>query len=249
MSNISESGREWANQQSIIPIMRCFSNSDPKNANSRNTAPIFVAFLCFGVLQRNQPKLAAFTSENTGRELNQGAVGRTGTNSIDPNQFLRSALLYADIAYRQLPAFGGKMICQSKTIAMAMMLGAAVPSTSFAESIGEASFMSNCAVCHGADGKGNGPIVDFLKSAPSDLTMISAHNGGMFPIENVYQVIADTDLQRAHGTNEMPIWGNRFNSEVIAQEGEYGSGSSGQQTAQARILELVYFLATIQEPM
>ncbi|MHA6324319.1 c-type cytochrome [Roseivivax sp. CAU 1753] len=141
-----------------------------------------------------------------------------------------------------------KMIHQSKSIVLATILAASVPVATVAETIGQGSFMANCAVCHGADGKGNGPFLDFMKNAPSDLTQISERNGGRFPIETVYQIIADTDQQRAHGTSEMPIWGNRFNADVIAEEGEYGTGASGLPTAQARILELVYFLATIQEP-
>ncbi|MDU8913395.1 cytochrome c [Aestuariicoccus sp. MJ-SS9] len=123
----------------------------------------------------------------------------------------------------------------------------ALPAMAVAQDkIGEAAFMANCAACHGVDGKGNGPIIDFMKSAPADLTMIAARNGGTFPIEAVYATIADAEQTRGHGTSEMPIWGNRFNADVIAMEGEYGMGKSGVPTAQARILELVYYLATIQ---
>lgn len=139
------------------------------------------------------------------------------------------------------------MIRYIKSIPAAMVIILAIPNASIAQDIGQASFMANCAVCHGADGKGNGPILDFLKAAPSDLTTLSAQNGGQFPIERVYDVIADVDQVRAHGVSDMPVWGNRFNAEVIAQEGEFGSGASGVPTAQFRILELVYFLATIQE--
>lgn len=135
-----------------------------------------------------------------------------------------------------------------KSCLAAMSLALLAPNSLLAQDpIGQGAYMANCAVCHGANGNGNGPIVDFLKSAPSDLTKISERNGGVFPIEQVYAVIADAEQNRAHGTSEMPIWGNRFNADIIAQEGEYGTGHSGVPTAQARILELVYFLATIQE--
>ena len=124
----------------------------------------------------------------------------------------------------------------------------ALPSLSLAQdAIGQKAFMANCGVCHGADGRGNGPIVDFMKSAPSDLTKIAERNDGRFPVQAVYDVIADAERNRAHGTSEMPVWGDRFNMDVIAAEGEYGTGDSGVPTAQARILELVFFLATIQE--
>ena len=133
----------------------------------------------------------------------------------------------------------------SALVAIAMMC--AVPTASLAEGIGEASFMANCAVCHGSDGAGNGPLLDFLKAAPSDLTQISARNGGQFPFEQVYETISDAGRNRGHGTGEMPVWGNRFNAEVIRQEGEFGDGVSGIPTARYRILELVFYLATIQE--
>lgn len=135
----------------------------------------------------------------------------------------------------------------AKLVLSALAIAIATPTMSLAQEIGEASFMSNCAVCHGADGKGNGPIVDMLKDGPSDLTKIAAANGGNFPIKTVYSIIADADQNRAHGTSEMPIWGNRFNDEIIAEEGEFGVGGSAGPSAQTRILELVYFLATIQE--
>ncbi len=139
------------------------------------------------------------------------------------------------------------MFSYPKYVLSAMAIAVAVPSASSAQEIGEGSFLANCAACHGADGKGNGPIVDFLKSAPSDLTEISMRNGGQFPIKRVYEVIADADQTRGHGTSEMPIWGNRFNADIVSQEGDYGTGGSGMPTAQSRVLELVFFLATIQE--
>ena len=139
------------------------------------------------------------------------------------------------------------MIPSAKNLLSAIAIILTVPVVSVAEEIGEAAFMANCAVCHGADGKGNGPILDFLKAAPSDLTKLSERNGGQFPFQRVYSVIADVEQSRGHGTSEMPIWGNRFSAEIIAQEGEYGNGVSGIPSAQSRILELVFFLGTIQD--
>ena len=105
------------------------------------------------------------------------------------------------------------------------------------ESIGEREFMKNCAVCHGANGAGN-----------ADLTTISARNGGQFPFQAVYDTIANVESNRAHGTSEMPVWGDRFNMEIITQEGEFGTGTSGIPAARTRILELVFYLGTIQQP-
>ena len=39
----------------------------------------------------------------------------------------------------------------------------------------------NCAVCHGDDGKGNGPYAPELKAQPADLTQLAKKNNGAFP--------------------------------------------------------------------
>lgn len=115
------------------------------------------------------------------------------------------------------------------------------------ERIGENEFIKNCAVCHGANGKGEGPILDFLKQAPADLTQIRNRNGGLFPMQAVYDTIVDAGRTRAHGDSEMPIWGERYALEIIAEEGDYGFGPGSRVTTRARVLELVFFLANIQE--
>src|SRR5262249_80915 len=70
-------------------------------------------------------------------------------------------------------------------------------------------FKQYCAVCHGLDAKGNGPMAVSLKKAPADLTHISARNGGMFPRARVEQIISG-NTRAAHGTHEMPVWGPIF---------------------------------------
>ncbi len=76
---------------------------------------------------------------------------------------------------------------------------------------GPALYKAYCAVCHGIDGHGTGPIASTLKAAPADLTKIAARNGGIFPAKKVEKVIAGEE-QRGfeHGTKEMPLWGPVF---------------------------------------
>ena len=113
------------------------------------------------------------------------------------------------------------------------------------DSIGKMEFQKNCAACHGKGGKGDGPLVEFLKQTPPDLTLLSKKNGGVYPQAKVYEWIRDPKRIRAHGTEEMPIWGDRYSKEIIELYGpDYtGSGSSVQQ----RILELVFYIGTIQQ--
>jgi mono/diheme cytochrome c family protein len=46
---------------------------------------------------------------------------------------------------------------------------------------GQQEYLNSCAVCHGADGKGDGPLADELRKRPSDLTTLTRRNGGEFP--------------------------------------------------------------------
>ena len=89
------------------------------------------------------------------------------------------------------------------------VLAAAVHAEEF--DVGKAEFQSSCASCHGRDGKGKGPISQQLKVSPADLTTLAKNNGGVFPTNAVYEAIYGSKTIAAHGTREMPIWGERFN--------------------------------------
>ncbi len=66
-----------------------------------------------------------------------------------------------------------------------------------------------CASCHGVDGKGDGPAAKALKKGPADLTQIAKKNGGKFPTDRIRKYIDGTEMPpEAHGSREMPIWGN-----------------------------------------
>ena len=71
-------------------------------------------------------------------------------------------------------------------------------------------FRTYCAVCHGSDGRGGGPAADALKKRPADLTQLARKNGGKFPALHVANVVDGNGLEGAHGSRDMPIWGNVF---------------------------------------
>ena len=77
---------------------------------------------------------------------------------------------------------------------------------------GKTMFHEYCAVCHGEDGKGNGPAADALKKAPADLTQVARKNGGTFPELKVQRTITGADDVAAHGNRAMPVWGPIFRS-------------------------------------
>jgi len=75
---------------------------------------------------------------------------------------------------------------------------------------GKEMFVEYCAVCHGKDGKGSGPAASALKKAPADLTTLTSRNNGKFPEARVAEYIHGDSEVSAHGSREMPIWGDLF---------------------------------------
>src|ERR1700677_4075548 len=73
---------------------------------------------------------------------------------------------------------------------------------------GPALYAAYCSVCHGTDGKGDGPMARSLRLAPPDLTRIAMRNGGTFSMGRLQRVISGEEtLPQGHGTREMPLWG------------------------------------------
>jgi mono/diheme cytochrome c family protein len=79
-----------------------------------------------------------------------------------------------------------------------------------ANSSGAREYMDNCARCHGADAKGNGPDANSKPGYhPADLTEITKHHGDKFPRQEIYDVIdGDKRLPGHYNFNSpMPLWG------------------------------------------
>ena len=101
--------------------------------------------------------------------------------------------------------------------------------------LGRIEYQSKCALCHGMDGKGNGPFASQLKTAPTDLTQLAKKNGGVFPQSAVEKTIDGTQEVAAHGPRDMPIWVYRFH---LRRE------AAGQKTRQDALVD---YLNRIQE--
>lgn len=108
---------------------------------------------------------------------------------------------------------------------------------------GKREFDTNCASCHGPGAKGDGPLASFLKRPPADLTVLARKNGGVFPIERVYNVI-DGTTSGVHGTREMPVWGHDYR--VKAAEYYVDVPYDPETFVRGRILSLVDYLNRIQ---
>jgi mono/diheme cytochrome c family protein len=120
--------------------------------------------------------------------------------------------------------------------------------------IGKALFQSSCASCHGANAKGNGPLAGQLKVQPPDLTMLAKRNNGAFPTDTLYQTIDGTKVVAAHGSRDMPIWGERFNPIVglpHAVDPYYwnlaGPDQSPDVVVRKRIVAVIDYLGRVQQ--
>lgn len=103
---------------------------------------------------------------------------------------------------------------------------------------GRDSFDRYCTACHGADGRGTGPVASALKTPPADLTTLAERNGGSFPRQRVSSFIEGTDRSfTAHGTSDMPVWGSTFR----------GLESSDARV-KVRLANLVAYVESLQRP-
>jgi mono/diheme cytochrome c family protein len=101
---------------------------------------------------------------------------------------------------------------------------------------GPALFKTYCAVCHGDDARGGGPMAVSLKAQPSDLTRIAARNGGVYPQARVERIISgEEQIPGGHGTLSMPVWGPIFSQ--IAWDQDLG---------RIRIHNLATYIARLQ---
>lgn len=96
-------------------------------------------------------------------------------------------------------------------VAATLVAFAGVASAQAKRDAGKREFESNCAVCHGKLGKGDGPYAGLVDNkGGADITMLSKKNGGVFPILRVTDTIDGRYEVKAHGPRDMPIWGTDY---------------------------------------
>jgi mono/diheme cytochrome c family protein len=97
----------------------------------------------------------------------------------------------------------------------------AFEAVTLADYSGEELFDRFCASCHGAAGRGDGPVANGLRVPVADLTAISERYGE-FPAARIRETIDGRGVViTAHGTRVMPVWGYEFwieeGGDVVAQ--------------------------------
>lgn len=134
-------------------------------------------------------------------------------------------------------------------VCLAAMALAPFPGQAEEGLIGADEYEASCLACHGVGGKGNGPMAEFLSVKPTDLTVISKNNDGVFPLLEIFQIVDGRTVVGSHGVRntegwEMPVWGARYREQTGDKYGEYGS----ETAVRARILELVFYIQAVQQP-
>ena len=101
---------------------------------------------------------------------------------------------------------------------------------------GKDMYLQYCAACHGKAGKGDGPAAKALKTQPTNLTTLTSNNHGAFPAIRIARVIQGTDDLAAHGSREMPIWGEVFTH----------MDAGGAASAKLRVDNLTEYIKSLQ---
>jgi mono/diheme cytochrome c family protein len=109
--------------------------------------------------------------------------------------------------------------------------------------LGRQEFIKSCAVCHGDDAKGDGPLSNRLDKKPLDLTLIQMNNNGVFPFIALYKVIDGRENVSMHGSRTMPIWGDRLSGESWFEV----STKHAETLARGKIFEMLLYLESVQE--
>ena len=117
----------------------------------------------------------------------------------------------------------------------------ASPQDSHAAQRGQRQFRVSCSGCHGADGRGHGPIASVLTVPVPDLSQIAARRSGRFPADEIYRIIDGQADLSAHGPRHMPVWGYEF-------FGDDPDDEVAHQQATEKIERVVGYLRSIQRP-
>ena len=105
---------------------------------------------------------------------------------------------------------------------------------------GQNLFLGYCAACHGPTGTGDGPMAPSLATTLPDLRSLTTRNDGVFPREQLVDMIDGRSLRTVHGTAEMPVWGFQFRREE-------GMTQQGLRNVDARINALIDHIESLQQ--
>jgi mono/diheme cytochrome c family protein len=137
----------------------------------------------------------------------------------------------------------------SKNIMALAGLAFVAPTFAFAAdtSIGRREYEQNCAICHGVLGDGKGWLAESLKQPVPSLKKLKKTNAGVFPVEQVYQVIDGRKDLSLHSSRHMPIWGQAFATQTQRELGQRYGSNDDDEIVRAKILALIEYISQLQE--
>lgn len=127
---------------------------------------------------------------------------------------------------------------------LGVVAGLAMATAGMAQDAGEggALFQFHCAMCHGPEGRGNGPMAPGLTIQPSDLATMAARNGGVFPVVRAAMRIEGSDPLVSHGS-PMPVYGGFLAGREVILKAETGQ----PLLTTAPVADLIAWLESIQK--
>ncbi len=133
---------------------------------------------------------------------------------------------------------------RSLVLNLTLLVSVGMAPAAFAQGPGDGDvlFQENCAVCHGRDARGDGPMTPALTQVPPDLTGLARANGGVFPAADIVRWIDGRDMIPAHG-GPMPLFGRVLEGESAVVDAPDGSPVFTTQG----VLDIVTWLEEIQE--
>lgn len=110
--------------------------------------------------------------------------------------------------------------------------------------LGKREFETNCAMCHGLDGRGSGVLSTYLNRQPTNLTTLARSNGGILPMDRMFAMIEGSREVPGHGTRDMPAWGNDYRAEAARLYFEVPYDP--EVVVRAKVLSLIEYINRLQ---
>lgn len=106
---------------------------------------------------------------------------------------------------------------------------------------GAQDYADFCAGCHGASGKGDGPMTDTLPGKPADLTQLAAASEGAFPMTRVMSKI--WGYTRAPDGTVMPRFAPLLETDSMVL---FDGGDGISTPTPLRLVQLAEYLRSLQ---
>jgi hypothetical protein len=134
---------------------------------------------------------------------------------------------------------GSHLMKRAILILLLAVMGCAPDSPSTGRSV----FVNSCASCHGAAGRGDGPLAAELEVKPADLTKIAARRDGLWPLVEVMSII-DGYHRRTLPREKMPVFGDLAEGKLVP----FDAGDGKLVPTPVTLIALANYLETIQNP-